>query len=422
MNLYDFQQDIIDRIQDNYRRGYKRILVQAPTGSGKSMLIKYLADNSSHSCSIITHRKELKQMFESKTNVTVHMVETFHRRDLEYTDLLLLDEVHITNLDKVLDNAPESTTIIGFTATPIRKGKQRSLDTLYDVMIKGPKAEDLIERGFLVPTINYSHESFDWTKAKKTAGDYDLTYQSVMFEQRRVYEGVVSNYRRVCDGTKAIIFTPDIDSSRKLARHLQDNNLPARSVDSQLDKRLRDETIEWFSNSKNGILVNCSLLTTGFDCPDIETVILYRATTSRALFNQMVGRGVRTSPNKTRCTVLDFGENIKRFGFWEDDYEYTLTKKTKKKDYLPPVRLCPKCDRMNKTTDKTCIHCSFVFPVKVIKPEEVDLELVIKKPKIGYYLHQAKTVEEAHKIIKEYGYKPGWWYINKHRYPHLTNK
>lgn len=420
MILYDFQEEIINSIFDHYRQGHKRILVQAPTGSGKSMLIKHLADNSKHGCEIITHRKELKQMFENKTDVTVHMVETFKRRELSYPSLLLIDEAHLSQFNKVIDNAPEPTIIIGFTATPIRTGKQRSLHELYDVMISGLTTQTLIDRGYLVPTINYSHESVDWSKAKKTAGDYDLTYQSEMFEKRRVYEGVVSNYRRVCGGSKTIIFTPDIKSSQMLATHLNHNGLNAQSVDSRNTKQEREDIINWFTESKDGILVNCSLLTTGFDCPDIETVILYRATTSRALYNQMVGRSTRTSPNKTHATVLDFGENIKRFGFWEDDYPYSLIKKTKKKDYLAPVRLCPKCDRMNKPTDKKCVHCDFMFPVKVVSTEEVDLKLIAKKPRIGFYLHQAKTVQEAKQIIKEYGYKSGWWHINKHRYPHLT--
>lgn len=710
--LLDFQETLVRQIFDSYRRGNKRILIQAPTGSGKSYIIKYLADNAKTKCEIITHRKELKKMFEGKVNVTVHMVETFKRRDLTYPDLMLIDECfvkgtkvsgqsiekikvgdlvdsfnhktntvekkkviavskkwyagdlvltkvdkcslistpehpiyavdkhkyikakmatanqtkvyilkhkmsllpkrhyrlykhkciqfsksvfektwegllqqgmllqnsglaffkknvpkqpddesknspksfknietnraqapcargewkrndktsanpfrfitswlggrrynqnkerkrfavslqsrfiehtkndscrnrwlqslfsfkttarqkentffrktwlqsfkvqkqtsirqpkgcfvynlevednnnyfangilvhncHLSIFDKVIDNAPDTCSILGFSATPIRTGKQRPLSDFYSDMIKAPNAESLIEQGYLVPTVNYSYESVDWTKAKKTAGDYDLSYQSEMFEKRKVYEGVIKNYLRLTPNTKTMVFTPNIESARKLTRHMQDNNLPAVCVDSQMKKEVVEHNTEWFKSSKNGILVNCSLLTTGFDCPDVETIILYRATTSRALYNQMIGRGVRINPGKTHCTVLDFGENIKRFGFWEDDYPYSLYKKQSKKDPLPPIRLCPKCDRMNKLQDKKCGHCDFIFPVKILKDEEAELKLIKKKQKIGYYLHQVHTIAEAKKVIAEYGYKPGWWYMNKHRYPHLT--
>jgi len=418
--IYPFQEQVIKEVFASYRRGNRHILVQAPTGSGKSHIIKYLADNAKTRCEVITHRKELKKMLENKVNVRVHMVETFKRRDLEYPDLMLIDEAHLSLFDKVIDNAPDSCNIIGFTATPLRTGKQRPLGDFYQDMVKAPSTERLIEMGFLVPTINYGYEAIDWSKAKKTAGDYDLGYQSEMFEKRRVYEGVAKNYLRITPNTKAMVFTPDIESSRKLARHLQNQGLPARCVDSQMQKTLIEENTEWFKQSKNGILVNCSLLTTGFDCPDVETIILYRATISRALYNQMIGRGTRTHSGKTHCTVLDFGENIKRFGFWEDDYDWSLYKRAKTKNALPPVRLCPKCDRMSKLQDKACRHCGFLFPVKVIHSEEAELSLIAKKPKIGYYLHQAKSVEEAKQIIKDYGYKPGWWFMNKHRFPHLT--
>lgn len=416
VQLHQFQTRIVDQLLESYRSGNKRIVIQAPTGSGKSIIIKHLADNAKTRCEIITHRKELKKMFENKVNVKVHMVETFKRRDLEYPDLMLIDECHLSVFDKVIDNAPKNIAIIGFSATPIRTGKQRPLSDFYTDMIKAPSTLELIEMGFLVPTINYSYESIDWTKAKRTAGDYDLSYQSEMFEKRRVYQGVASNYERLTPGTKAMAFTPNIESARMLAGHLPN----AKSVDSNMPKSEIDEIIDWFKASKDGILVNCSLLTTGFDCPDVETIILYRATTSRALYNQMIGRGTRISPNKSACTVLDFGENIKRFGFWEDDYDYQLARKQSKSDPLPPIRICPKCDRMNKIQDKVCQHCGFIYPVKVIPDEEAELKLIEKKPRIGFYLHQAKSVEEAKKIVEEYGYKPGWWYINKHRYPHLT--
>jgi superfamily II DNA or RNA helicase len=419
MRLHSFQQKIIDQVINSFRQGKSRILVQSPTGSGKSHIIKYFADNCQKTCAIITHRKELKKMFEGKVNIDVHMVETFKRRGFEYPDLLLLDEAHLTFFDKIIENAPRKCTIIGFTATPLRTGKQRSLSDFYDDIIQGLSTQELINQGFLVPTVNYGYQGIKWDNAKKTAGDYDLSYQSDIFEKRRVFEGVAKNYKRITPDTKAIVFTPNIESSNSLAKHLRDEELPAYSIDSTMPKDVIEELIDKFKNSKSDILVNCSLLTTGFDCPDIKTVILYRATTSRPLYCQMIGRGVRTSENKSQCNVLDFGENIKRFGFWEDDFEWSLDKKTSNKETLAPIRLCPKCDRMNKIQNDKCEHCGFVFPKKIINSEEAELELLVKKPRIGYYLRQVFTVAEAKKIIKDYGYKSGWWHMNKSRYPHI---
>ena len=74
-------------------------------------------------------------------------------------------------------------------------------------------------------------------------------------------------------------------------------------------RKERDRILGWFENTKGAVLCNCGILTAGYDCPDIEVIILYRATTSLPLFLQMVGRGSRVTDVKREFTILDFGNN-----------------------------------------------------------------------------------------------------------------
>ena len=419
LNLRAYQQAILHSLTTKFREGYRRMLIQAPTGSGKGAIISYLSQNSTKNTLVLTHRKELKKDLENR-GARAGMVETFYRRNEPYPEILILDECHLSNFDKIIENAPKDITILGFTATPVRTGKQKPLDSLYETIIKGPHPEELIEQGHVVPTINYGYSKVQnmFENAPLTAGDYDIPYQTQMYAKLKIYEGVVENYLLHTKNKKAIFFTPDTKSSDRLAELFREAGIEAYSVSSKSSQKERLEIFEGFINNKFKVLINCNIATTGFDCPDIEVVGIVRATTSLTLYNQMVGRGVRTYPGKTHCVVLDFGENVQRFGFWEDEREWTLHKKIQsKKEGVSPVKLCPKCDRMNKPQNPTCVHCGFMFPVKIVIPEKVTLEEIVQKKKIGWYLYQCTTEAEAIEVVtKQFGYKKGWWYMNRHRY------
>src|SRR5690625_5481532 len=101
-----------------------------------------------------------------------------------------------------------------------------------------------------------------------------------------------------------------------------------------MGKKERKEVLDWFDCTDDAALCNCSVLTTGFDQPDIETIILYRATTSLPLFLQMCGRGSRIHPGKKHFNILDFGENINRLGFWEEPRTWSLEKEDRKSTRL----------------------------------------------------------------------------------------
>ena len=88
-------------------------------------------------------------------------------------------------------------------------------------------------------------------------------------------------------------------------------------MDHHVGEQERREILQWFKNTPDAILTSVGILTTGFDEPTVETIILNRATRSLALYHQMIGRGSRVTDTKKTFSVIDLGNNLHRFGLWD---------------------------------------------------------------------------------------------------------
>ena len=97
---------------------------------------------------------------------------------------------------------------------------------------------------------------------------------------------------------------------------------PIRHLDNKTSPTERSEILTWLKKTKGAILTSVSILTTGFDEPSIQTVILNRATTSLTLYHQMIGRGSRRLPQKKTFTIIDLGNNTDRFGEWNASIDW----------------------------------------------------------------------------------------------------
>src|SRR5690606_26859559 len=229
------------------------------------------------------------------------MVETLNRRvdNLDYIrfldnlDLVIIDECHIRSFTKIFNHIRPETTVLGFTATPYRPGRSKHLSKEYNKIIEGVSISNLINDGYL-STPHYFGVKTDLSNVSTKMGDYDQNQVAEMFTEQKLYIGVVENYRKITPDKKTIVFSSNIQNSVEICKEFQINGYDAKHLDSTFSKSQREDVLEWFANSPNGILCNVGILTRGFDQPDIEVVILYRATKSLPLFLQMVGRGSRT--------------------------------------------------------------------------------------------------------------------------------
>jgi superfamily II DNA or RNA helicase len=447
LNLYEYQEKYISNIRELFLTK-KRIILCATTGAGKTVMFSYMTLNAfdkDKNILILTDRKELfsqtaktlekfglnPSLINPKNkkidgNLHVGMMQTLKRRlhlledFIKDLDLIIIDEAHKTIFDEVFKYVSEKTFVIGATATPYRDGNQQSLDIYYNDIVHIIDTPELIELQKLSKCTTYG-VPVNLKGIKTKNGDYDEKSMGEKFSEIKLFHGVIENYNKICKGKKTLVFASSLASSQELVFEMQNAGLNARHVDCYMNDR--QDVIEWFKNTHDAILSNYGILTTGFDEPTIECVILYRATKSLPLFLQMVGRGSRITEQKKHFTLLDFGNNVKTHGFWEQERQWNLKKKEKKEGEAP-VKECPNCNYIMYASIMECPDCGYLFQSKEKEEEEQMMiyleklspsqmsfkELIMfaknKGYKDGWIWHQIKTLKQ----LKEYGkYKGYHW-------------
>jgi len=441
LNLREYQENMIMAVHDNIRKGIKRMVVNSPTGSGKTytfaVLTKEFLDKDKKVL-VLTHRKELLMQTggsferigisvdsltaESKYvpggHCVVGMVETVFRRikdKPEYAefvrsfDLIIIDESHQGSFDKLFRFFNGNQIVLGFSATSYRKNPQTPLKTFYNDIIQGPSIKELISGGFLSFSKVYGRK-LNMTNVGLRTGEYRSEDLEEEFEAQQMYDSVIKHYKQLIPGKKNLIFCPSVASSIMLTHKFNAAGVKAAHVDGETPKHIRKEIFRNFNSGKVPILVNVGIATTGFDQPDIEALTLFLATRSLVKFIQMIGRGARIAEEKNSFFLLDYGNNVSRFGFMEDDREWTLENDTtsfKKESTM--TKICPECDAIVPLAKVKC-ECGYVW-TKQRREElteiiEVELE-ELKGWAVQEYCH-GKSFEELQIIQEMRRYKKSW--------------
>lgn len=440
MKLYDYQEKYITEIKRKFSQGKKRIVLCSSTGSGKTVMFSYMTKEAfakSKRILILTDRKELfsqnsgalydlglnpteikpNKNVKFNGNLFIAMVQTMTRRlsKSEYQelifsmDLIIIDEAHKSIFDGLFTYISDKTYVIGATATPHREGKQESLEKYYDEIVQVIDTPELIVKGKLSNCKTYG-VSVDLKGVKTKGGDYDEKSMADRYSEIKLYHGVYDNYMRICAGKKAIVFAPNVESSIELVLDWQDKGLPIKHIDCYMATTERKDTVDWFKNTPNAIISNYGILTTGFDVPNIEVVILYRATKSLPLFLQMVGRGSRVTETKDSFILLDFGNNVKTHDYWEAPRLWTLKKK-EKKEGVAPIKECPECNYLLPAPMMECPECGHEFePSEKDKEQKIFAELVLMSGAEIHRLAEHANFKELLLIRGIKGYSTGWIY------------
>lgn len=472
VQLRPYQQQAIQEARKKIIEGKKRFVFCSPTGSGKTFTFSFIVKSAiakGKRVLILTHRLELmtqaggsldrlgveitnieagKNHTYFNKNLYAAMIETISRRmDKEpyqafvrSLDMIIIDECHIGSFDKFFKHISPDCVVIGFTATPHRESNQACMSTMYDDLVEVISIPELIKQGYLAEPVSYG-VNIDLSKVKMKGKDYDSEEMGNYYSSQKVWAGVIENYNRICPNTKALVFCPSISSSKLMRDELLNARLNAKHLDGETPTHERKAILRWFKDTSNAILCNVGVLTTGFDEPSVQTIILYRATKSLPLFLQMVGRGSRViSGVKEKFTILDFGNNIKEHGFWEDERVWNLKKKERKKKGAAAAKECKGCGALLAPSVKICKFCGYEFKAKLKKedPKVAELQRLTSSAarkvaasstleekvrmakqgliKAAWVLHNINDKQEALLFIKMMGYKPGWLYHNKTRF------
>lgn len=432
-SLRDYQIDLIDKV-DNAFKNYRKVLLVAPCGSGKTVIASSLIQSEyfdNHKVWFIVHRKELldqaEQTFKNlglpEDSCKVYMIQSLKNKLSKITekpDIIVTDEAHhsTSNTYKRLVDAFQSTRILGLTATPTRLGGS-PLGDLFDTMIQGVSANDLIKRKYLADYDYYAPKvDLDFTEARIVAGDYSKADIDMLMNKPKIYGDILNNFKTLAANRKTIAYCSSIEYSKKIAEMFNDNGFKAVHFDGSTPKKERDKIIQDFRDGKIQILCNVDLVGEGFDVPDCECVLLLRPTQSLSLYIQQATRCLRPNENK-KAIIIDFVGNAYRHGMPTEDRKWTLTEKIKcsNKSGEPEilVRQCTNCFKCYQGTARVCPYCEYdngKTRKQISEEEALELEKIteIKKKEAKREQAMAHDYESLVALGKKRGYKnPQYW-------------
>ena len=355
--LYNYQQGAISQIFEKFDTAPDdyHLLYQLPTGGGKTVIfsemVRQYLKNHNKKVLVMTHRIELcrqtsemltsfgvtNKVINSTANLDdqaeyscfVAMVETLNNRlndnmlDISDVGLVIIDEAHYNSFTKLFKFF-EKSFILGVTATPLSSNKELPMKDNYNELITGESIENLIENEFLARCETYAYDMGLTSLEVGSNGDYTVKSSEDLYTSPAMLQKTVDAYKKHSLGKKTLIFNNGINTSISVYYAFREAGLPIMHLDNTATKKQRKQILDWFHTTPNAILTSVSILTTGFDEPTIDTIILNRATKSLTLYYQMIGRGSRILNNKDKFTVIDLGNNLYRFGPWGADLDWQL--------------------------------------------------------------------------------------------------
>ena len=441
MELRDYQSEAIYKIRVSLSTGHSRPCVQAPTGSGKTVIaasiikmareknkrvmfvvpmlslidqtVNRFFENGIHEIGVMQANHE---MTDPNQPVQVCSMQTLMRRDLPDVDLVIIDEAHVQYkfLTQWLAwDHWKHVPFIGLTATPWAKGMGKVWD---DLLICTTTAE-LIDKGILSQFKVFAPAHPDLSGVKTVRGDYDEKQLAEAMDKGALVADIVSTWMERGEDRPTVCFGVNRVHAKHIQSQFEAAGVMAAYMDAFTPMEERLGIIKAFAVGDVRIICNVGVLTTGFDA-DVRCIILARPTKSEILYTQMIGRGLRTAPGKDHCLILDHSDTTIRLGFVTDIHYEELDDGKRKsnkviqvKEQLP--KECPKCQFLRPPKIKTCPSCGFeavaVSNINSITGELYELDRN-KKIKLKDWTMEMKQqfFSELVLYVQLRGYKKGW--------------
>ena len=377
IQLYEYQKDMLRQIENAFVT-HQSVMVQMPTGTGKTVLISEVVKREERRVKnpcvwIVVHRRELveqiKETLERRLGTSLdaereksNVIEVFsiqwlsrHYQELdEQPTLIVIDEAHhaVAKTYEEVMNAYPNAKKLGVTATPCRLTK-RGFTDLFEVLLGSHSIPKFIKEGYLSDfdyiSLNPNSEDqkkIDGLEKRAADGDYSIAEMQEVLDCKPSIERLYQTIKDFAAGKKGIVYAINIEHAEHIAEYYREQGLAAVAISSKTPKEERRRMIELFKEGSAGdkpycaslslittvgqdetpkgiqILVNVDLFGEGFDCPDVEFIQLARPTLSLAKYLQMVGRGLRVAKGKECCTLLDNVGLYRLFGLPTTDWDW----------------------------------------------------------------------------------------------------
>lgn len=378
IQLYEYQKDMLRQIENAFVT-HQSVMVQMPTGTGKTVLISEVVKREERRVKnpcvwIVVHRRELveqiKETLERRLGTTLDaerekssVIEVFsiqwltrHYQELEERpSLIVIDEAHhaVAKTYEEVMNAYPNAKKLGVTATPCRLTK-RGFTDLFEVLLCSHSIAKFIKEGYLsdfdyisLNPNSEDHKKIDGLEKRAADGDYNIAEMQEVLDCKPSIGRLYQTIKDFAAGKKGIVYAINIEHAEHIAEYYREQGLAAVAISSKTPKEERRRMIELFKEGSAGdkpycaslslittvgqdetpkeiqILVNVDLFGEGFDCPDVEFIQLARPTLSLAKYLQMVGRGLRVAKGKECCTLLDNVGLYRLFGLPTTDWDWS---------------------------------------------------------------------------------------------------
>ena len=497
MQLRDYQREALDALYASWRA--KRIrnpILVGPTGCGKSAMIAGLIAEAMQTYPrtriiVATHRPELvgqnhaqilrfwpqapSGIYAAKMKrreirpVTVALIQSIHRRAYEFQacDLLIIDECHLLSpkADSVYGRfiadclkINPHMRVVGFTATDYRLDSGLLTEPygdrppIFDGVAHRIPMLKLIEQGHLVPLIPYAGKReaarLDVSNVGRRGGDFISGELQAAVNTDEINRAIAAEVAEAAHGRKkGMGFAAGVDHARGLAEALREHGISAAAAWGDMGDEARAAVLRAHRSGEIKCITNCDLLTTGFDDPEIDFMFCARPTESAGLWVQICGRGMRPSPGKTDCLVLDFAGNSFRHG--PIDLIEGRSKRAPKERGAAPCKECPECQLIVPAGTRHC-ECGHEFEIEretklATTASDAALLSTFEKPTwmpvrgveysayetrsgsmalkvdydVGMLLSISEYVNIEHDSIGARNAARGWWFkrANKHGFP-----
>ena len=454
MKLRNYQQAAVDAIYSHLRNRDDNPVAVLPTGAGKSLVLAKIAFDAVTQWSgrvlILAHVKELLDQNADKvrrlcldvevglysaglkkrdtnTSVLVAGIQSIYKRacDLDPFDIIVVDEAHLISKSgdgmyrqfladcKVINL---HVRVIGLTATPFRldSGMICSPDHFLNHVCYEIGIKELIRDGYLSPLVSKAGVNrADFGGLHVRAGEFVSEEVEALVNNADLVSAACAEIMELTADRKAVlIFASSVAHGRQVVEVMQQKHgIECGFVTGETTATERDELLTRFRGDAPASLLqteplrflcNVNVLTTGFDAPRVDCVVMLRPTMSPGLLYQCVGRGFRSHPDKHNCLVLDFGGNIERHGPID---QIKPKDKAKRPDQGPPAKECEKCHALVACGYANCPECGHPFPpperephdaqatdAGVLSGEVTDTEYEVRD--IIYRIHRKRDADE----------------------------
>ncbi len=385
---------------------HSNTLAIAATGFGKTVCLSAVVNKQLHNTDkkacVLAHRDELIfqnqhtfRRFSSNDacplstslinaqekswagQVTFAMVPSLSRdsqlRQMPALDLLVIDEAHhaiASSYVRIVDQAKAlnpNVRLYGVTASPMR-GDGKGLRPLFSNIADQVKMSEVIRDGHLVPPRTFVVDvgtQEELSQIKQTTQDFDMSAVADIMDKDNINDAVVRHWQEKAGDRKTIVFCSTVNHAHHVCQHFISANINAAVIHGGLSTEERKSLLSEFDHGDLQVLLNCFVLTEGFDSQPVSCVVLLRPSSQQSTYIQCVGRGLRTvDPQrypgvvKRDCIVLDFGTSTLLHGSLEQAVSLEGLSGGRGD---APKKACPSCKAMLPAATHSCSLCGYVW-------------------------------------------------------------